>query len=81
MYTSIIENQIVGNTLAPLLRIIPLQGQCLEIIDRVYDSPHYCPIPQKDITEIEVNIRNNASDLVSFEFGCIIVKLHFKKLF
>jgi len=79
VYCNIIENQIVGNALAPLLRVVNLQGQRLEIIDKEYDSPHYCNVLQKDINEIEINIRNDMGELVNFEFGRVVVKLHFKK--
>ena len=80
IYCNIVENQIVGDSLVPLLRIVNVQGRRWEVIDRIYDSPHYCNLQQKDITSIEINIRNDIGELVSFEFGHVVVKLHFKKL-
>ena len=48
IYCNIIEAQIVGNTLALLLRIIDIQGGFKDIVHRTFDNPHYVPILQKD---------------------------------
>jgi len=79
IYCNIIEDQIVGNTLAPLLRIIDVQGGFKDIVHRTFDNPHYVPILQKDITNLEINIKTDSNDFVIFEFGKVVVKLHFRK--
>src|SRR3569832_929559 len=81
IYCNIIEDQIVGNTLAPLLRIIDVQGRFKNIIHRTFDNPHYMPILQKDITNLEINIKTDANEFGNFEFGKVVVKLHFRKRF
>lgn len=79
IYCDVIENQIVGSTLAPLLRIIDVNGNFGEIINKAFDNPHYVPLLTKDINFIEINIKNDMNDLIIYEFGKVIVKLHFRK--
>lgn len=79
IYCSIVENQIIGNTVAPLLRIIDLQDKFKSIINRVYDTPHYVPVLLKDISAIEINIKTDMNEFVPFEFGKVVIKLHFRR--
>lgn len=79
IYCDIIEGQFVGDVQVPLLRIVNVTGNRLDIVDRSYDNPHYCRVLQKDIESIEISINNDFSQKILFEFGKVIVKLHFKK--
>lgn len=79
IYCSVIEDQIVGNMVAPLLRIVDVQGDFKQIINRTFDSPHYVPVLQKDINRIEMNIKDDLNRFISFEFGKVVIKLHFKR--
>lgn len=79
LYCNIIENQIVGNILAPLLRIVDVHGKYGQIANKIYDNPHYIPLLLKDINFIEINIKNDMNEYIIFEFGKVVVKLHFRK--
>ena len=79
IYTNIIEHHIVGDTRAPLLRIVNVEGKPGETITKLYDSPHYVPIKQKLIGTVEIDIRDGSGQVIPFVTGTVIVKLHFRK--
>lgn len=79
VYSNIIDNQFVGDVQVPLLRIVNVTGNRLDIVDRIYDNPHYCNVLQKDIETIEMYLKNDFGEPISFEFGKVVIKLHFKK--
>lgn len=79
IYSDLIEPQIVGDVLAPLLKIVNVTGQDGEMILAQYDRPHYLPVSRKSIETLEIVIRTNMGDLVPFERGRAYVKLHFRQ--
>ena len=80
IYMNILEHQIVGDVSAPLLRIINVEGKYPDIIDRTFDYPHYLPILVKDISQIEVSIKDDLDKYIKFSSGKVIIKLHFRKV-
>ena len=78
VYTDIIEPQIVGNVLAPLLRIVNVTGRDGEMVSAQYDRPHYLPV-SRIINSLEIVIRTHTGALTPFERGRSYVKLHFRQ--
>lgn len=79
IYANILQPQIVGDIFAPLLRIVNVEGSYPNIIDKTFDFPHYVPILVKNISEIEINIKDDQNNFVNFITGKVIIKLHFRK--
>lgn len=79
LYTDIVEAQIVGDVLAPLLRVVNITGKDGEVITAQYDRPHYLPVSRKNIETIEIVIRSHTGELTPFERGRSYVKLHFRQ--
>jgi len=79
VYSNIVEDQVIGNIMAPLLRIVDIQGKYGDIICKTYDAPHYVPVLLKDIVQIEINLKTDMNELFSFQFGKVIVKLHVRR--
>lgn len=79
VYTDIIEPQVVGDVLAPLLRIVNVKGENGEMVLEQYDRPHYLPVNRKRIETLEIVIRTHNGDLAPFERGRSYVKLHFRQ--
>jgi len=79
VYCDLIENQIVGNTREPLLRILPVQGNYGEIVDQDFVARHYIPLLKKEFSTVQISIKSDCDVLIPFAFGKVIVKLHFKK--
>lgn len=79
VYTDIVEPQIVGDVLAPLLRIVNVIGNDGEVISAQYDRPHYLPVSRKLIETLEIAIRTHTGELTPFERGRSYLKLHFRQ--
>jgi hypothetical protein len=79
IYCNIVEPQIVGDTVAPLLRTIKIEGKNLEIVNKVFDVAHYVPVTLTDVGEIEIHIKNDSDEYINFLHGKTLVKLHFRK--
>ena len=75
----IIDAQVVGDSLVPLLRIVNIDGDDGEIITKTFDNPFYVAVSRKFVDRIQCNIKDDTNQLVPFESGKVIVTLHFKK--
>lgn len=79
IYSDVAVNQSVGDVKAPLLRVVPIQSHYGEYASIHYDRPHFIPISRSTIDTIEMNIRDDTGDLISFESGRVIVTLVFRR--
>lgn len=80
IYCDIVEPQMVGDVMCPLLRIIPLDP--VKYIYgsskmHVFSPPHYIPLMRREFDTIEIDIRTNTGESIPFQFGTTCVKLHF----
>lgn len=83
IYCDIVEPQIVGDVMASLLKIIPLDPS--KYIYGAYKmhafSPaHYLPVLRREFDIIEIDIRTSTGAKIPFQFGTSCIKLHFKRL-
>ena len=72
------EAKRVGDTKAPLLRIVDASGVIGENIHRNYNPPRYLPICKSNFDSIEMDIRTDEGEPVPFESGWLSVTLHFR---
>lgn len=79
VYCNLVEPQIVGNVIAPLLRNVHIEGKHGEIVEKLFNTPHYVPVNAKEVERIEIDIRDDNNQSVPFQFGKTVVKLHFRK--
>jgi len=79
VYCDVLECVPVGDTMAPLLRIVEIGGQKGEMVHIQYDQPRYVPLQKKEFDSIEVDIRDDLGEKISFDSGKVIVTLHFRK--
>ena len=80
VYCSIVEPQCIGNSLEQLLRTVPLTENKLgNVVHKEFISPHYIGLLSKTFDTVEVNIRDDRGEFVDFQFGKVILKLHFRK--
>jgi len=79
VYTDIAEDVPVGDTCAPLLRIVNAEGKHGHTIHRIYDRPRYIPLHKKHFDSITIDIRDDAGQAVPFEYGKVVVTLHLKQ--
>src|SRR6218665_1097124 len=78
VYCDVLEHVSVGDTKAPFLRIVQVSGECGDRVQAIYDKPIYVPLQKNNFDSIEIDIRNDAGKPISFEYGKLIVTLHFR---
>ncbi len=79
VYCNAVSNQIVGDTMAPLLRTVNIEGQAHDNVHLVYQDVHYVSVLSKELSEIRINIRDDTGQLVDFKSGKVMAKLHFRR--
>ena len=80
IFTDIIERQIVGNKLSPLLRSINFNTDKInEHIFHEFDQLYYIPVSINNFRTIKIDIRNETGRYIPFESGEVMVSLHFRR--
>ena len=79
VHCDIVAPQLVGNTYANLLRIVPVSGRFNENINTIYNDEQYVSVMQKNLDSIEININDDSGKIVNFQFGRTFLTLHFRK--
>lgn len=83
VYSDIVEPQIVGDVMTPLLRIIPLDpSKYIYGANKmhVFSPPHYLFVMRREFDTIDIDIRTSTGQKIPFQFGTVSIKLHFQKL-
>lgn len=79
LYCDICEHVPIGDTRAPLLRIVDTKGNHGDTINHIYDHPRYVPIQKKQFESIECLINDDLGMKVPFQSGKVIVTLHLRQ--
>ena len=79
VYLDIIKNQYVGHVKVPLLRIIPITSKYGDVSCIKYDKPHFISLNRSNIQTIEINLKDDTGEFISFEAGKAIVTLVFRR--
>lgn len=82
VYTDIIEPLIVGNVKTSLLRIVPVNLKSYTFGNHHYQTfapVKYIPLLTNNFATITIDIRDEIGEAMPFEFGTLIVTLHFRK--
>ena len=79
VYSSIVEPRIIGDKIAPMLRIVPIIGRHGEMVTTRFDHVQYIPVMSREFGTIETKIRDDTGRPVPFERGKVTVTLHFRR--
>ena len=81
VYCDIVQPQIVGDKMAPLLGIVPCE-KTTETYETLYapENIHYIPVQTKSFQKIKVLLRSSTNESIPFEYGRASVTLHLKPL-
>ena len=79
VYTDVVESRIVGDSLVPLLRCLPVRGGHGVTVSDRFTNVHYVPLLRKEFGTTEVDIRDDTGRRVPFEYGRVTVTLHFRR--
>ena len=79
VYCDLVENTVVGNIRAPLLRVVAVRGNYSDVVDEIYQVPHYTPVLKKEFNSVQITIKDDRNRTIPFAYGKTLVKLHFRK--
>ena len=81
VYCDIVQPQIVGDKMAPLVAIVPCQ-KTTETYETLYavENIHYVPVQTKSFQNIKVHLRSSTNESIPFEHGRAAITLHLKLL-
>jgi hypothetical protein len=79
VYFPLVELRMVEDAQVPLLRIAPVEGRDAEMVTRVFHAVQYCPLVQRRLQTVEINIRDDIRVKIPFERGRVVVTLHCRK--
>ena len=79
VYTDVVESRIVGDSVAHLLRALPVGGSHGETVSDRFTNIHYVPLLYSHFKSIEIDIRVDTGRRVPFEYGRVTVTLHFRR--
>ena len=79
LYCDITDYQIVGDTKAKLMKVLPVEGKYGDTIYKTFDVPTYYPIGIKQFQDIKIDIRDDSGQKVQFNSGRVVVNLHIRQ--
>jgi hypothetical protein len=79
VYCNIVEKQIVGDMLVPLLGKMPVTGNPDSVVHTTFNPPLYVPIVRNELDVIEISIKDDLDKGIAFQYGKVILTLHFRK--
>lgn len=79
VYSDLISSHHVGDTFAPLLRVVPARSEEPDEIVKQYDRPLYFPLKNKFTETILIELRTGFGDQITFTSGKTHVVLSFRR--
>ena len=79
VHIDIVDVQFVGDVKVPLLRIVNIEEGYGNTVHASLRNLQYLPVKVNYFETIEVNIKNDQNENVSFEFGKSIATLNFRQ--
>ena len=79
VYTDVVQPRVVGDSLVPLLRSVPIKGKPGDMVASRFTNIHYVPLQHKEFSTVEIDIRDDTGRPISFERGKLSMTLHFRQ--
>lgn len=81
LYSNIVDHVVVGDSYVPLLQVVPVPtGEYGSVQHVQFLVPLYMTLISSDISVIELKLCDDRGNIIEFDFGDVIVKLHFKRV-
>jgi hypothetical protein len=80
VYTDIVQDSIVGDVKAPLLRSVIAHGRYGENVRDIFTKPMYIPLKSNHFDTVKISIKSQVGDPVKFNYGTSSVTLHFRRV-
>lgn len=82
VYCDLVEPQIIGDTLAPIIRMVNTDFNKYtfgENVSKSFTSLQYVPLMKQSFSTVEIDLRDNTGALIPFLGGHSAVTLHFRR--
>jgi hypothetical protein len=82
VYCNLVEPQIIGDTLAPIIRMVNTDFQQYsfgENVTKSFASLQYVPLMKLSFSTVKIDLRDNTGNLIPFCSGHSAVTLHFRR--
>jgi len=79
VYCDVVEHVAVGDTKAPLLRIVNKSSKGENVVHKTFNPPLYIPLQKKCFDTMEINLMTDTGQPVPFRFGKSFVVLEFRR--
>lgn len=79
VYSDLVSSHHVGDTFAPLLRVVPARSESSDEIVKQYDRPLYFPLKNKFLETILIELRTGFGETITFTSGKTHVVLSFRR--
>jgi hypothetical protein len=76
---NIIEPSYLGDKQVPLLRIVNVEKEPNKIAENIYTQEHHHRVSIKRISSIHIDIHSSSGELIRFDWGDVIITLHFRR--
>lgn len=80
IYTDIIKDQFVGNTLSPLIRTVHVDNDYQKGGFISFDNPNYFPVSKTHLDSINIQIKDETGLPIHFVDALFSVTLHFRPI-
>ena len=79
VYCDVVNHQLIGDTMAPLIGVVPIQKQAKgKQLYWVFDPPYYMDVSRNEISSIEVRVTTERGEEFPFLAGNVVCRLHFR---
>lgn len=79
VYSNLAQHRPVGDTEAPLLRIVPVSGHYGNFNAHICEDVHFVPATGGETGTVEIDIRDDLGQPIAFESGKLVVVLQLRK--
>jgi hypothetical protein len=80
LYTDIIQPQVVGSSLVPMLRMINIRSDDGEAVTDVLQTPYYMELSRSTIENITIVVCDEFGNEIPFDKGIFTTSLHFRRI-
>jgi hypothetical protein len=82
VYCDIIEPQVIAHTMAKIIRIVSISKDTMfgETRHKEYQRLQYIPLLKKEFETISIELRDKTGAYLPFDYGTVMIVLHFVKV-
>ena len=80
MYSSLVQDSIVSNVFAPIVRVVGLEDKPKnETVHREFKVPHYLPLRSSSFNEVVLELTDSMGNPMKFNQGNSVAVFHFRE--